>query len=51
MNLVAILDFVAEAEKRPQKNTGLISKDQYAYCKYLVIIRAEVYSYITKFWW
>ena len=33
---------------KAQKNNRQISKGQYAYCKYLEIIRAGLYSYITK---
>ena len=44
--LGAILNFVEKAEKRKKKLQG-----QYAYWKYLEIIRVGVYGYITKFWW
>ena len=32
-----------------KKFTGQISQGQYAYCKYLEIIRVGLYGYITKF--
>ena len=41
--------FVEETEKRSKKFTGQISQGQYAYCKYLEIIQAGAYNYITKF--
>ena len=49
MILAAILDFVKQAEKHRKKFTGQISQGQYAYCKYLEIIRVGVFGYITKF--
>ena len=45
------MDFDEKAEKRRTKLTGQIPQGQYAYVKYLEIIRVGVYSYITKFWW
>ena len=35
--------------KNAEKNYRQIPQGEYAYCKYLEIIRSGVYSYITKF--
>ena len=40
----AILDFVIEAEKQRKKFTGQIPQGQYAYHKYLEIIRVGVFE-------
>ena len=46
--LAAILDFVEETQKTTRKIIRQIFQGEYAYCKYLEIMRAGVYSYITK---
>ena len=42
--LAAISDLVEETEKRRKKNTRQIPQGQYAYCKYLEIIRVGVFE-------
>ena len=46
--LAAILDFVEETEKRKKKFTRQIPQGQYAYCKYLEIIRVGVFEWEQK---
>ena len=46
--LAAILDFVEKTEKRKKKITRQIPQGQYAYCKYLEIIRVGVFEWEQK---
>ena len=46
--LAALFDFVEETEKRKKKFTRQIPQGQYAYCKYLEIIRVGVFEWEQK---
>ena len=46
--LAAILDFVEETEKREKEIARQIPQGQYAYCKYLEIIRVGVFEWDQK---